>query len=75
MQSYELTDMIIDDDFYGEETVTATITHEDKNYSVTFKKNDLEIINSWVFEEETSLPANLTDELIEAVRNEVRGRI
>ena len=67
--------MIIDDEFDGEESVTADFTHDDKAYSITFKKVDLEIINAWVFEDETSLPANVSDHIIESVREEVEKRI
>ncbi|GAE25185.1 hypothetical protein JCM9140_1164 [Halalkalibacter wakoensis JCM 9140] len=73
--SYEIRNMIIDDGFAGEEAVTADFFQNNKEYSVTFNKADLEVINSWMFEEETSLPANLSDEMIESLRNEVRKRI
>ena len=67
--------MIIDDDFAVEEYVTTEFTSNLKNYSVTFKKADLEIINSWVFEEGTSFPANLSTELIESLKEEIKKRI
>ncbi|MFJ5759016.1 hypothetical protein ACIQAA_07715 [Neobacillus sp. NPDC093182] len=73
--SYEITSMIIDDDFDSEEYVTAEFTHNQTNYSITFKKADLEIINSWIYKEGTSLPANLSDTLIESIREEVKKRI
>ncbi|MEH7179372.1 hypothetical protein [Neobacillus vireti] len=75
VNTYEITNMIIDDDFDSEEYVTAEFTCDFKDYSITFKKADLEIINSWVFEEETSLPANLSDTLIESIREDVKKRI
>lgn len=67
--------MIIDDEFDGEESVTADFTHNNKDYSITFKKADLEIINSWIFEDDTSFPANLSDNLIESIREDVKKRI
>jgi hypothetical protein len=72
---YEITNMIIDDDFAVEEYVTADFTYENKNYSITFKKADLEIMNSWVFENETSLPAVLPENIVEALREDVKKRI
>ncbi|MBT2659272.1 hypothetical protein J7E81_29505 [Bacillus sp. ISL-18] len=75
MKSFEITNMIIDDDFAVEEYVTAEFIHENKEYSVTFKKADLEIINSWVFEDGTSLPVNIPEEIIELIRNNIKKRI
>jgi hypothetical protein len=67
--------MIIDDDFASEEYVTVDFTHDHKVYSITFKKADLEIMNSWVFEDGTSFPAALSDNLIESIREDVKKRI
>lgn len=75
MNSYEITDMIIDDGFDGEEYVTTDFTHQNNHYSITFKKADLEVINSWMFMDETSLPANLSDEVINLIRAEVERKI
>ncbi|WP_226035153.1 hypothetical protein [Aquibacillus saliphilus] len=75
MKSYQIYNMIIDDGFRNEETVTADFTHNNKNFSITFNKADLEIINSWVFENNSSLPANLSDQMIELIRKEVEDRI
>jgi hypothetical protein len=75
VKDFEVTHMIVDDDYYGEESVTTDFTLKNKDYSVTFNKSDLEIINSWVFEEETSLPANLSDDMIEALREYVKEKI
>jgi hypothetical protein len=75
MKPYEINNMIIDDEFDGEEFVTADITHNQKDYSITFKKADLEIINTWVFEDGSSLPANLSDTIIESIREDVKKRI
>lgn len=75
MKSYEIKHMIIDDEFHGEESVTADFTYNHKDYSITFKKADLEMINSWVFEEDTSIPADLSDSMIESIREEVKKRI
>lgn len=75
MSEYELNNMIIDDDFDGEEFVTVDFTHNNKDYSITFKKGDLEMVNSWVFEDGTSIPANLSDNMIETIREDVKKRI
>ena len=75
MKPYEITNMIIDDDFDSEEYVTAEFTHNQTNYSITFKKADLEIINTWVYKDGTSHPANLSDTLIELIRDDVKKRM
>jgi hypothetical protein len=64
--------MIIDDDFPREETVTTEFSYNNKMYSITFNKGDLEILNTWLFEDGTSYPANLPNELIESIREEVK---
>ncbi|MCD4838642.1 MULTISPECIES: hypothetical protein [Neobacillus] len=69
---YQITNMIIDDDFATEEYVTVQFFHNHKQYSVTFKKADLEVVNEWVFEEETSLPADLPNEVIESIREKIK---
>ncbi|MED4402680.1 hypothetical protein [Metabacillus fastidiosus] len=75
MKPYEINNMIIDDEFDGEEFVTTDFAYQNKDYSITFKKADLEIINTWVFKDGTSLPANLSDNIIELIREEVKKRI
>ncbi|WHY00055.1 hypothetical protein [Neobacillus sp. DY30] len=75
MEHYEITNLIIDDDFDSEEYVTAEFIHHEMNYSITFKKADLEIINAWVFKDGTSLPANLSDGLIESIRDDIKERM
>ncbi|RHW30949.1 hypothetical protein D1B33_18105 [Lysinibacillus yapensis] len=75
MKPYEINNMIIDDEFDGEEFVTTDFTYQNKDYSITFKKADLEIINTWVFKDGTSLPANLSDNIIELIREDVKKRI
>ncbi|MET3318939.1 UNVERIFIED_ORG: hypothetical protein ABIC97_002034 [Peribacillus simplex] len=75
MKPYEIKNMIIDDEFDGEETVTADFTHNNKEYSITFNKADLEIINTWVFEDGSSLPSNLSDTIIESIREDIKKRI
>ncbi|MCS0671738.1 hypothetical protein [Cytobacillus firmus] len=75
MNPYEITSMIIDDEFDGEEYVTTEFLQENNTFSITFKKADLEVINAWVFTDGSSLPANLSDEMIEAIRNSVKKRI
>ncbi|MDQ0230039.1 hypothetical protein [Metabacillus malikii] len=75
MESFQILSMVVDEGQYDEQHVTAQVTHDGKEYSVTFDKDDFELINAWIFEKETSLPANLSDEEIEVIRNEVRGRL
>ncbi|MBM7662042.1 hypothetical protein JOC85_002849 [Bacillus mesophilus] len=75
MESFKINHMIIDDEFLGEESVTADFTYNQNQYSVTFKKEDLELINSWYFEENQTIPANLSDTLIESLREEIKNRI
>lgn len=75
MNTYEITNMIIDDDFDSEEYVTTEFSHNQMDYSITFKKADLEVINSWQFKNGTSLPANLSETLIESIREDVKKRI
>ncbi|OLO29046.1 hypothetical protein BTR23_16455 [Alkalihalophilus pseudofirmus] len=67
--------MIVDDEFNAEESVTTNFSHNNQEYSITFDKGDFEVINQWVFENGTSLPANLSDELIEAIREDVKSRL
>jgi hypothetical protein len=75
VKAYEINNMIIDDDFSSEEYVTVDFTHNNEVYSITFKKNDMEMINSWVFEDGTSIPVNLSEDLIESIREDVKKRI
>ena len=75
METYTINNMIIDDEFDGEEYVTTDFTYQNQDYSITFKKADLEIMNTWVFKEGTSLPADLSHEMIELIREEVKTRI
>ena len=75
MKPYTINNMIIDDEFDGEEYVTADFSHQNQDYSITFKKADLEIMNTWVFKEGMSLPADLSDHMIELIREEVKTRI
>jgi hypothetical protein len=75
MKPYQINNMIIDDEFDGEEFVTTDFAYQNKDYSITFKKADLEIMNTWVFKNGTSLPANLSDHIIELIREDVKKRI
>jgi hypothetical protein len=75
VKPYTINNMIIDDEFDGEEYVTTDFTHQNQDYSITFKKADLEIMNTWIFKEGTSLPADLSDHMIELIREEVKTRI
>ena len=75
LKPYEIKNMIIDDETEGEEFVTTDFVYQNEDYSITFKKADLEIINTWVFKEGTSLPAKLPDQLIESIREDVKKKI
>ncbi|MGO4890579.1 hypothetical protein ACJ2A9_22815 [Anaerobacillus sp. MEB173] len=75
MADYEIKNMIIDDGFDSEEYVTADFSYDMKDYSITFKKADLEVLNTWVFEENSSFPANLSDEMVESIREDIKRRI
>jgi hypothetical protein len=75
VNTYEITNMIIDDDFDSEEYVTTEFSHNQMDYSITFKKADLEVINSWQLKDGTSLPANLSETLIESIREDVKKKI
>jgi hypothetical protein len=75
VKNYKITHLIIDDESYGEESVTADFTHNEKEYSVTFNKSDLETINTWAFEKDISIPVNLPKNVIDSIRGEVKKRI
>ncbi|MFZ3591463.1 hypothetical protein ACOI1C_20105 [Bacillus sp. DJP31] len=75
MEQYIINHMIIDDDFMDEESVTANFIHNHKEYKITFTKSDLEIINTWLFEGETTIPTILSDSIIESIREEVKNKI
>jgi hypothetical protein len=75
VKPYELKEIIIDDEDYGEESVTTNFTFNQENYGITFKKEDLEVINAWIFKNKTSLPAQLPNVVLDALREEIRGRI
>jgi hypothetical protein len=75
MESFRINHMIVDDEFLGEETVTADFIYNDNKYSITFNKEDFELINSWYFKENHTIPANLSIGLIELIREEIKNRI
>ncbi len=75
MDQFLINHMIIDDEFNGEESVTADFTLNQKKYKVTFTKSDLEIINTWYFDGNKSVPANLSETIIESVREEILKNI
>ncbi|MEH7301950.1 hypothetical protein [Neobacillus drentensis] len=75
MKPFEISNMIIDDDFYNEEFVTVDFSYQNHDYSITFKKADLEAVNAWVFNDGSSLPANLPENIIESIRKDVEKRI
>jgi hypothetical protein len=72
---YQMINMIVDDGFSGEEYITAEIVHDKEVYSITFQKSDLELMNAWIFVKGTSLPANLSEEMIEAIREDLKKKI
>jgi hypothetical protein len=75
MQSYEVTNMIIDEESYGEEHVTVELTIEQQNYIITFQKSDLELMNAWIVEDDTTLPANLSEELMDSIKEDISKKI
>ncbi|MDR7240606.1 hypothetical protein [Neobacillus drentensis] len=75
MKPYEIVNMIIDEEAYDQEEVTADFTYQNQDYSITFKKGDLELVNAWVFKNDKSLPANLAENIIEQIREDVKNRI
>lgn len=75
MKPFEIHNMIIDDDFAVEEYVTVDFSNDNKDYSITFKKADLEVMNAWIFENGTSIPANLSISIIDLIRDEVKKSI
>ncbi|RSK27178.1 hypothetical protein EJF36_09965 [Bacillus sp. HMF5848] len=74
MNKYVIEHMIIDD-FTGDETVTVHFNHNNSRYSIDFDKADLEVINSWVLRDQSSLPANLDNNLIEQLRVDVMKKL
>ncbi len=75
MKPYAITNMIIDDESYDQEHVTAEITYEEKDYMLTFQKSDLELMNAWVLEGGSSLPANLSEKLIQDIKADISEKI
>lgn len=75
MNSYEVTNMIIDEESYGEEHVTVEVTIDQQNYIITFQKSDLELMNAWNVEDGTTLPAKLSEELLDSIKEEVKKKI
>jgi hypothetical protein len=75
VKPYEIFNMIIDEDAYDQQEVTASFTYQDLDYSITFTKGDLELVNVWVFKNGTSLPVNLSENIIESIRDDVKNRI
>jgi len=75
VKPYEISNMIVDEEAYDQEEVTADFTYQNQDYSITFKKGDLEIVNAWAFKNGHSLPANLPDNIIELIRADVKNRI
>lgn len=75
MKSYEVTNMIIDEESYGEEHVTVEFTAEQQNYIITFQKSDLELMNAWVLEGDKTLPANLSKDILESIKEDIKKKI
>ncbi len=75
MSSFEVTNMIIDEESYGEEHVTVELTIEQQNYIITFQKSDLELMNAWIVEDDTTLPANLSEDLMDSIKEDISNKI
>ena len=75
MKPYAIRNMIIDDESYDQEHVSAKITYEEKDYMLTFQKSDLELMNAWVLEGGSSLPANLSEKLIQDIKADISEKI
>ena len=75
MKSYEVTNMIIDDESYGEEYVTVEMTLEQQNYIITFQKSDLELMNAWSVKDGTTLPADLSENLLNSIKEDIKKKI
>ena len=75
MSSFEVTNMIIDEESYGEEHVTVELTIEQQNYIITFQKSDLELMNAWIVEDDTTLPTNLSEELMDSIKEDISKKI
>jgi hypothetical protein len=75
MKSYEVTNMIIDDESYGEEHVTVEMTLEQQNYIITFQKSDLELMNAWSVKDGTTLPADLSTDLLDSIKEDIKKKI
>ncbi len=74
MKPYEITHMIVDEQM-DQEHVTTHFTYEGNQYSATFQKSDLELMNSWLLKDQSSLPADLSEELIESLREVIKNSI
>ncbi|ESU33300.1 hypothetical protein G3A_06825 [Bacillus sp. 17376] len=76
MNSYEMTNMIIDDESYGEEHVTVELTFEQQNYIITFKKSDLELVNAWVVVEgDKTLPTSLSEDIMDSLKGNIKKNL
>ncbi|NKE03874.1 MULTISPECIES: hypothetical protein [Mesobacillus] len=75
MKSYEVTNLIIDEETYGEEHITVEMTVEQENYIITFQKSDLELINAWRVEDGTTLPADLSENLLDSIKEDIKKKI
>ncbi|MFT9597896.1 hypothetical protein [Mesobacillus sp.] len=75
MKTYEMTNIIIDDESYGEEHVTVEVTFEQQNYIITFQKSDLELMNAWIVEDDKTMPANLSEDLMDSIREDIKKKI
>jgi hypothetical protein len=75
MKSYEVTNLIIDEESYGEEHVTVEMIMEQQNYIITFQKSDLELMNAWIVEGGTTLPADLSESLMESIKEDIKKKI
>jgi hypothetical protein len=75
MKPYTMRNMILDEESYDQEHVTAEITFEEKDYMLTFQKSDLELMNAWLLEDGSSLPANLSESLVQQIKEDINEKI
>ncbi|RSD28723.1 hypothetical protein [Mesobacillus subterraneus] len=75
MKEYTIQNMIIDVESYDEEHVTVEFTYEDDQYIITFQKSDLELMNAWILQDGSSLPANLPHNVIDGLREDIKKKI
>ncbi|WP_079508692.1 hypothetical protein [Mesobacillus jeotgali] len=75
MKDYSIENLIVDDEAYDQEHVTAEITFEEKMYMLTFQKSDLELMNAWLLKDGSSIPANLSESVIQEIKEDISKKI